>query len=65
MPSYIKRTAGIPFAHVKQLMRFRTGAHHFRVETERWKKPRLPRSKRVFEKCTLGTMVEDDFHVCY
>jgi hypothetical protein len=36
MPSYIKRVAGIPFAHVKQLMRFRTGAHHLRVETEGW-----------------------------
>jgi hypothetical protein len=29
MPSYIKRTAGIPFAHVKQSMRFWTVAHHF------------------------------------
>jgi hypothetical protein len=44
-------------------MRFWTGAHHLRVETQRWKKPRLPRSERVCEICTLGTMVEDEFHV--
>ena len=35
MPNYIKHTGGIPFAQVKQLMRFRTGAHHLRVETGR------------------------------
>ena len=57
---------GIPFAQVKQLMRFRTGAHHFRVETGRWLKPRLPRSLRVCQKCTWGsTAVEDEYHVLF
>jgi len=65
MPEYIKHTDGIPFAHVKQLMHLCTGAHHLRVETERWKKPRLPWSERVCEKCTLGTMVEDEFHLLF
>lgn len=65
MPRYIKHTGGIPFAHVKQLMRLRTGAHHLRVETERWKQPRIPRSERVCEKCTLGNMVEDEFHLLF
>jgi hypothetical protein len=65
MPNYIKHTGGIPFSHVKQLMRLRTGAHHLRVETERWKKPRLPRSERICEKCTWGTMMEDEFHLLF
>jgi hypothetical protein len=65
MPGYIKHTGGIPFAHVKQLMRLRTGAHHLRVETERWQKPRVPRAERVCEKCTWGTTVEDEFHVLF
>ena len=46
-------------------MRLRTGAHHLRVETERWKKPRLPRSQRVCEKCTWGGTVEDEFHLLF
>jgi hypothetical protein len=67
MPNYIKHTGGIPFAQVKQLMRFRTGAHHLRVETERWLKPpaRLPRSERVCQKCTLGSKMEDEYHVLF
>jgi hypothetical protein len=65
MPGYIKHTSDIPFAQVIQLMRLRTGAHHLRVETERWKKPRLPRSQRVCEKCTWGGTVEDEFHLLF
>ena len=65
MPNYIKHTGGIPFAQVKQLMRFRTGAHHLRVETGRWLKPRLPRSLRVCQKCTWGSTVEDEYHVLF
>ena len=34
MPRYIRHTSGIPFTYVKQLMRFRTGAHHLAIETE-------------------------------
>jgi hypothetical protein len=28
-------------------------------------KPRLPRSERFCEKCTLRTIVEDEFHVLF
>ena len=54
MPNYIKHSGGIPFSQIKQLIRFRTGAHHLRVETERWvpAPARLPRSERVCQKCT-------------
>lgn len=65
MPQYIRRTGGIPFEQVKQLMRLRTGAHYLRVETGRWQQPRLPRGERVCQKCTWGTMVEDEFHMLF
>jgi hypothetical protein len=35
MPRYIRHTSGIPFAYVKQLWRFRTGAHHLAIEMGR------------------------------
>ena len=59
MPNYIKHSGGIPFSQIKQLIRFRTGAHHLRVETERWvpAPARLPRSERVCQKCTLGSVM--------
>ena len=65
IPHYIRRTGGIPFEQVKQLMQLRTGAHHLRVETGRWQQPRLPRSERVCQKCTWGTMVEDEYHLLF
>ena len=67
MPNYIKPSGGIPFSQVKQLIRFRTGAHHLRVETERWvpAPARLPRSERVCQKCTLGSVMEDEYHVLF
>ena len=67
MPNYIKHSGGIPFSQVKQLIRFRTGAHYLRVETERWVPvpARLPRSERVCQKCTLGSVMEDEYHVLF
>ena len=65
MPQYIRHTGGIPFEQVKQLMRLRTGAHYLRVETGRWQQPRVPRAERVCQKCTWGTMVEDEFHMLF
>ena len=67
MPNYIKHSGGIPFSQIKQLIRFRTGAHHLRVETERWvpAPARLPRSERVCQKCTLGSVMEDEYHVLF
>ena len=67
MPNYTKHTGGIPFAQVKQLMRFRTGAHHLRVETGRWLKPRLPRSltEGLSKMHLAGSTVEDEYHVLF
>ena len=61
MPRYIRHTSGIPFTYVKQLMRFRTGAHHLAIETGRWARPKLPRQHRVCSKCSC-TVVEDEVH---
>jgi hypothetical protein len=64
MPRYIRHTAGIPFAYVKQLMRFRTGAHHLAIETGRWTRPKLPRQHRICSKCS-HTVVEDEVHFLF
>ena len=64
MPRYIRHTAGIPFAYVKQLMRLRTGAHHLAIETGRWSRPVLPRQRRTCTKCTQ-TVVEDELHLLF
>ena len=64
-PNFNKHTGGIPFAQVKQLMRFRTGAHDLWVKTGRWLKPRLSRSLRVCQKCMWGSTVEDEYHVLF
>ena len=64
MPRYIRHTSGIPFTYVKQLMRFRTGAHHLAIETGRWARPKLPRQHRVCSKCSR-TVVEDEVHFLF
>ena len=64
MPRYIRHTSGIPFTYVKQLMRFRTGAHHLAIETGRWARPKLPRQHRVCSKCSC-TVVEDEVHFLF
>ena len=42
MPRYIRHTGGIPFPHVKQFMRLRTGSHHLEIETAPVVKPPYP-----------------------
>jgi hypothetical protein len=64
MPGYIRHTTGIPFAYVKQLMRFRTGAHYLAIETGRWVKPSVPRHRRLCTKCSQ-TVVEDEVHFLF
>jgi hypothetical protein len=64
MPKYIRHTGGIPFEHVKQLMRFRTGAHHLAIETGRWQRPQVPRDERLCVRCTLHG-VEDEMHILF
>ena len=64
MPRYIRHTAGIPFQHVKDLMRLRTGAHHLAIEVGRWSRPRVPRDERLCTKCSQS-VVEDEFHVLF
>lgn len=64
MPRYIRHTSGIPFAYVKQLMRFRTGAHHLAIETGRWVRPTVPRQLRTCSKCS-HTVVEDEMHFLF
>ena len=62
MPAYVQTTRGIPFDQLKQLIRFRTGAHHLAIETGRWQKK--ARSLRVCTKCTNGC-VEDELHLLF
>jgi len=64
MPRYIRHTGGIPFPHVKQLMRLRTGAHHLEVETGRWSNPPTPRCQRLCTKCSRA-VVEDELHFLF
>lgn len=64
MPRYVRHTGGIPFNHVKQLIRFRTGAHYLAIETGRWSNPPTPRSGRSCTKCTRG-VVEDELHFLF
>ena len=64
MPRYIRHTAGIPFQHVKDLMRLRTGAHHLAIEVGRWSRPWVPCNERLCTKCSQS-VVEDEFHVLF
>jgi hypothetical protein len=64
MPRYVRHTGGFPFNHVKQLIRFRTGAHYLAIETGRWSNPPTPRSGRSCTKCTRG-VVEDELHFLF
>ena len=41
MPRYIRHTSGIPFAYVKQVMRFRTGVDWFSWTPADWLLPRV------------------------
>jgi hypothetical protein len=72
LPAYIQSSRGIPFEHVKNLMRLRTGAHHLNVETGRWQKVDVgqgvrqapSREHRVCTKCRAYT-VEDELHLLF
>ena len=64
MPSYMKRTAGIPMDWLVQLVRFRTGGHHLAVETGRWSNPRVPRAQRLCQMCDQN-VVEDELHFLF
>ena len=64
MPRYVQHTAGIPFDHVIQLMRFRTGAHHLAIESGRWASPSIPRGQRHCAHCPLMA-VEDELHFLF
>jgi hypothetical protein len=72
LPGYIQSSRGIPYEHVKNLMRLRTGAHHLMIETGRWHKMdvgqgtlRAPsREHRVCTKCRSYT-VEDELHLLF
>ena len=59
MSRYICWTGGIPCAHVKQLMRLRTGAHHLAIETGRWQRPTVPRDECVCLRCMRHALTMD------
>jgi hypothetical protein len=46
------------------MARFRMGAHRLNVESERWRRPHVPRSQRICRCCNLG-VVEDELHLMY
>jgi hypothetical protein len=50
--------------HIFTMARFRMGAHRLHVESERWRRPHIPRSQRVCQCCKLG-VVEDELHLMY
>ena len=47
---------------LRDMSRFRTSAHHLRVETGRWERPLLLWQQRVCDLCDLGA-VQDEQHV--
>ena len=58
-------TGGIPFAHVKQLMRLPMGAHHLAaIETGRLQRPTVPRDEHV-RLYWKRNAVEDELHVLF
>ena len=50
--------------HIFTMARFRMGAHRLHVESERWRRPHIPRSQRVCQCCKLG-VVEDELQLLY
>lgn len=78
MPKYVRHTAGIPFAHMKALMRLRTGAHCLAIEMGRWGRSqggrgRVNRDERVCQKCLAPaapgvpavSALEDEVHFLF
>ena len=48
-------------SHRTALARFRLGAHHLNIETQRYIKPRIPPENRICNNCDIGE-TEDEFH---
>jgi hypothetical protein len=46
------------------MARFRTSSHYLKVETDRWKRPKVPWKDRVCGVCDLG-LVQDEHHVIF
>ena len=49
---------------IHAMARFRMGAHRLNVESERWRRPHVPRSQRICKCCKMG-VVEDELHILY
>lgn len=63
-PAYLAASEKVAPAHLRSLIRFRTGSHWLRVETGRWCKPQLPRAQRVCLHCSQNR-IEDELHVAF
>ncbi len=57
---YLKRE--LPPGVIRNMARFRTSSHYLKVETDRWKRPKVPWKDRVCDVCDLG-LVQDEHHV--
>ena len=53
-----------PSAPLFALIKFRSGAHTLRVETDRWLIPKPPRDQRVCRHCTVQA-IEDEQHLLF
>ena len=59
---YLKRE--LPPRVIRNMARFRTSSHYLKVETDRWKRPKVPWKDRVCDLCDLG-LVQDEHHVIF
>ena len=64
MPAYVKHTGGIPDDHLKQLIQFRLSAHHLRVETGRWERPKPARCECVCVRSVPGVLWRTNCMFC-
>ena len=62
MHHYLKRD--LPHRVIRNMARFRTSSHYLKVETDRWKRPKVPWKNRVCDLCDLG-VVQDEHHVVF
>jgi len=53
-----------PSASVFSLIKFRSGGHSLRVETDRWLRPKPPREQRICCHCSMQA-VEDEQHFLF
>ena len=59
---YVEDMPVLDVRPIMSLIRFRTGAHHYRICTGRWEN--TPRTERLCRKCALR-QVEDEKHVVF